>query len=89
MLRLTLNDHDASRPAIRVEGRLVGDWAGLLEEECSRFVAMGAPLDLDLAEVTDVDKQGLAVLRRLRGGPISFTGCTPLLLSLITGEEVQ
>ncbi len=84
MLRLTIGTNGGKHPRIRAEGRLVGDYASLLESECLRVLREAPEIELELAEVTDVDARGLAALRRLRGQPIALIGCTPILLALLT-----
>lgn len=84
MLRLTLETSSSKRPGLRAEGRLIGDWAGLLEIECVRLLTEAAEIDLDLGGVTDVDARGLSALRGLRNKPVTLTGCTPIMLALLT-----
>jgi len=86
MLRLTLNGTNASRPTIRAEGRLVREWTTLLEAECARLAQPGSRLELDLAGVSDVDVQGIEVLRRLRRSPVTLVGCSSILLGLLSED---
>jgi ABC-type transporter Mla MlaB component len=86
MLRLTLDSNGSSGPAIRAEGRLVGEWATLLEAECARLLNQAPSIELNLAEVTDVDASGIAVLRRLRILPVVLVRCSPILLGLLTED---
>jgi ABC-type transporter Mla MlaB component len=86
MLRLTLDYDGSPRPAIRAEGRLVGEWVTLLESECSRLLGQAPSIELNLAEVTDVDAGGIAALRRLRVRPVVLVRCSPILLGLLTED---
>lgn len=88
MLRLTPDTTNRIRPVMRAEGRLVGEWVSLLEMECARLLGNSTRLELDLADVTDVDAQGITALRRLRRGPVVLTGCTPIILALLSEEMV-
>ncbi len=87
MLRLTQVLNGSRRPTIKAEGRLVGEWAGLLEAECARLAGEFQAVDLDLAGVNDVDARGLEGLRRLKQGPVNLVKCTPILLALLAEEE--
>jgi hypothetical protein len=88
MLRLTLTGDGTTQPQMKAEGRLVGDWAGLLETECSRLLSQSQRIELDMGGVTDVDARGLEALRRLRKQSVTLTACTPLMLALMAEEEV-
>ena len=88
MLRLTLTGDGSTQPQMKAEGRLVGEWAGLLENECSRLLSQSQTLELDMGGITDVDAQGLEALRRLRKQSVTLTACTPLMLALMAEEEV-
>lgn len=88
MLRLTQTPNGSRRPTLKAEGRLVGEWAELLETECSRLTGSAEALELDLAGVIDVDARGLEVLRRLQRGSVNLIGCTPILLALLAQESL-
>lgn len=88
VLRLTVTTYDRSRPNLRAEGRLVGEWSELLESECRRVLSQSGAVDLDLRGVTDLDAAGVGVLRRLRDESGTRLTCTPIVLALLT-EETQ
>lgn len=85
MLRLTVKPGPARR-AVLAEGRLVGEWAALLETECLRLLREGGGVELDLGAVTDVDSHGLSTLRRLRHEAIVLLGLSPLMQALLAEE---
>lgn len=86
MLRLTLTSSTPTRRTIAAEGRLIGDWGMLLEQECNRLLAEAPEVELRLGGVSDVDSVGIAALRRLRERPVTLTGLTPILRSLLDEE---
>ena len=88
MLRLTLTGDGSTQAQMKAEGRLVGEWAGLLEAECSRLLSQSQRVELDMGGITDVDARGLEALRRLRKQSVTLTSCTPLMLALMAEEEV-
>ena len=64
VLRITQNESDAGA-ILRLEGRLLWEWAALLERECAELLSTGNQLSLDLSGVTFVDRAGVEALRRL------------------------
>ena len=89
MLRLTVVPAGASRSTLIAEGRLVGEWADLLETECRRVMKSAGPVELNLTSVVDMDTRGLTVLRRLRQELVELRGLSPLMLALLSEEAVQ
>ncbi len=89
MLRLTLKNADSRRPLMTAEGRLIGEWSVLLDAECARVLQGASRLDLDIAGVTDVDAQGLSVVRRLARGAVTLTGATPIMAALLEEGDHQ
>lgn len=64
-VRITRKQGARSRATLRVEGRLVGEWAVLLEAECLDLQGAGLAVCLDLAGVGFVDRAGIETLGRL------------------------
>lgn len=65
-LRITHVEEGSSlRATLRLEGRLVAEWAALLERECSGLLRTAAAVSLDLTGVGIVDRAGIEVLKRL------------------------
>lgn len=89
MLRLTVAPAGSSPATVFVEGRLVADWADLLETECRRVMKSAGQVELDLSSVIDVDTRGLVVLRRLRQEAVVLRGLSPLMLALLSEEAAQ
>jgi ABC-type transporter Mla MlaB component len=85
MLRLTARP-DASGSTILAEGRLVGEWADLLEAECVRLAREVGKVELDLEAVTDIDSRGLMALRRLCREAIVLRGLSPLMQAVLSEE---
>lgn len=89
MLRLTVLAGGSVPSVILVEGRLVGEWADLLEAEYRRTRVADGKVSLDIGAVTDVDSRGLLVLRRLRQEAVVLRGLSPLMLALLSEETAQ
>jgi ABC-type transporter Mla MlaB component len=86
MLRLTTAPAGSAPSVILIEGRLVGEWADLLEEEYRRILKTAGQVELDISAVTDVDSRGVLVLRRLRQEAVVLRGLSPLMLALLSEE---
>jgi len=88
VLRLSQIPSDSPDPTLKAEGRLMGEWANLLEAECAGLTAGGQSLNLDVGGLVDVDARGLQVLRRLQRGSVNLIGCTPILLAQLAQEKL-
>jgi anti-anti-sigma regulatory factor len=86
MLRLTKAAQNGSAMTLRVEGRIVGEWAAFLERECAALVQDSRPVYLDLSDVTYIDTIGVGMLNRLAPGRFTITNCPPLIRELLGGE---
>jgi len=89
MLRLTVLASGPASSLILAEGRLVGEWADLLEGEYRRTRDAAGKVMLDIGAVTDVDTRGLLVLRRLQQEAVVLRGLSPLMLALLSEETAQ
>jgi ABC-type transporter Mla MlaB component len=88
VLRITRQEASRERATLRLEGRLVAEWAGLLERECSALHRSGRAVRLDLTRVGFVDRAGIEALARLsrQGAEIL---CGPgTVASVLVGEDI-
>lgn len=83
MLRITRLPERHEVPCLRVEGRLVGDWVGVLQVEVEHAQAQTAALELDLAGVEFADSQALSLLHEVAQRGVKLVACSPLLISLL------
>jgi outer membrane protein TolC len=91
MLRITVLDNPEAL-TFRVEGKLVGQWAGELEQSWKDAAAIRGhrALIVDLSETQFIDEQGRRVLAKLfREGAFFRTACpmTESIVSEITGKS--
>jgi hypothetical protein len=81
MLRITRIEDDPATCHLRVEGRIVGAWVGVLEGE---LVAHGgASLRLDLSSVDFASPEAIRVLRAALERGARVLACSPLVSSLL------
>lgn len=86
-LRITEKDRDATSVAIRVEGRMTGVLAGLLEGRCREIALEQRSVYLDLSAVSEVDTQAIKALRRLVSAGVQLERCPALIRELIEEAE--
>ena len=65
VLRITRFEGSDAGAVLRLEGRIVWEWAALLESECYELLVSRDDVSLDLSGVRFVDQAGIAVLQRL------------------------
>jgi anti-anti-sigma regulatory factor len=83
MLRLTRTAIHTDRVLLKAEGSLVGEWVGLLEEECAELCGPERQVVLDLGDVSYLDRRAVRLLRDLQAGCLSIVNCPPLIEELL------
>jgi ABC-type transporter Mla MlaB component len=88
-LRITREEGSRSRATLKLEGRVVGEWAALLNHECSDLLRSSIAVSLDLAGVGFVDRAGVEALGRLSRAGVEIH-CPPgPVASVLLGEGVR
>ena len=89
VLRITREEGSRSRSTLKLEGNVVGEWAALLERECSALLRSRRAVSLDLAGVTFVDQAGVRTLGRLSRTGVEIR-CRPgAVASVLEGEGIR
>ena len=88
MLRITKKNDSNSDVTLGLEGRIVTDWATVLEQECAELLANGVQVWLDFTSVTYVDSHGVEQLQELHGKGVRFVNCPNLIWGLIEDGSV-
>jgi anti-anti-sigma regulatory factor len=74
---------------LRLEGRVVAEWAALLERECSDLLRSRGAVSLELAGVSFVDRAGIQALERLSRAGVEIR-CPPgAVASVLEGEGIR
>jgi ABC-type transporter Mla MlaB component len=89
VLRITREKETHLGVTLRLEGRVTGEWAALLERECSDRLRSGDSVRLDLAGVTFVDRSGVEVLERLSHAGVEVRHPSEPVASVLEGEGVR
>jgi anti-anti-sigma regulatory factor len=88
-LRITREGGSPSRATLKLEGKVVAEWAALLERECSELLRSRRLVVLDLAGVTFVDRTGVETLERLNSAGVEIR-CRPgAVASVLEGEGIH
>ncbi|MGC4089227.1 MAG: hypothetical protein QM756_15350 [Polyangiaceae bacterium] len=85
MLRITRVE-SASGTLLRLEGRIVGEWVAVLQEELESSSRGGQLPELDLAGVEFANDAGVRALQEAAELGARIRACSPLLASLL-GER--
>ena len=86
MLKITAMSVDDETVALKLEGRIVGQWVHEVHRECEKGLAGGSKVILDLSGVTFVDDQGIKVLKALKEDRVLLVRCSPFLSALLEEE---
>ena len=88
VLGITRERSSPERTTLRLEGRLVAEWAAILERECSTLHHAGRAVSLDMTQVGFVDRAGIEALARLSRQGVEIR-CRPgLVASVLEGELI-
>ena len=85
MLRISRTDPEPRRRALRLEGRLIGEWVDLLAATCHAELGKRKHVVLDLSGVTYVSRAGVSLLCGLRELGVEWEHL-PAFLKELTGD---
>lgn len=83
MLRITQVSEDSDTVCLKVEGRVIGDWACELNRTCGYCLSQNRRIILDMSDVTYIDRQGVDALKRILGDNVQLTSATLLVKALL------
>jgi hypothetical protein len=79
MLKIEIGQPRPDRVTVHLEGRLVGPWVEALRRACEDHLGGGGRLTVDFTRVSFVDRDGVALCRRLRDGRVRLENCSPFV----------
>ena len=79
MLKISQTGTPNHSVTLKLEGRVVGPWVEELRRICEPLLAGDRALKLDLAEVSYVDAEGVAVLSSLKQRGVKLVNMTPFV----------
>jgi len=87
VLRITEVVDSGIETTLHVEGRIVSEWVGVLQEECWRVLQESSRrLRLDLQAVTYIDPRGVLALRRLTTEGVALVNSSAFIDGLLEGD---
>lgn len=86
MLKITTLHQGTQLVKIRLEGRIVGEWVGLLEREYSRHHRRQRRIILECRSVSYIDESGVRMFRRILRNGVRISGASALIDSLLTSR---
>jgi len=88
MLRIQHDFVAAHDVTLHLQGRIVTEWAELLERECGSLMRSGYRVVLDLSDVVFIGRSGVEVLGRVGRAGARIVGCTPLVAAMLEQEGI-
>ena len=85
MLRISVIDSSDRSARLRLEGRLVGPWVRELRKSCESVLSRGGRLTLDLEGLSFIDREGITLLRTLKGNQVNLANGSPFVAELLKG----
>ena len=87
MLRIRQVADSRTETTLLVEGRIVSEWVGVLEQECRQLrLEPRRQLRLDLTAVTFIDPPGVSALRRLVADGVAIVRVPDFIGALLSGD---
>jgi ABC-type transporter Mla MlaB component len=79
MMRISVVQSTSQRVTLRIEGEVKGRWVAELGRACEEALSRDIRLDLDLADVSFVDIDGINLFRALMDRQVAFTNPCPFI----------
>jgi anti-anti-sigma regulatory factor len=89
VLRITEISESADSVTLKVEGRIVSEWIAVLEQECLKWLRAKPEVLLDFSEVTFIEHNGVAMLKRIAFPGLRLINCPALINMLLNGNNGQ
>jgi ABC-type transporter Mla MlaB component len=87
MLRISEVSQKGEGTALRLEGELMGPWVGEVKKACEPYLGKNNRLTLDLADVSLVDRAGIALLKELKRAEVRLVNGSPFLTEQLKTES--
>jgi hypothetical protein len=86
VLRISTATEAGALVRLKAEGDIAGEWVPLLEAECLRHLDARRPVELDLAGVGFVDREGVAMVQGLFARGVRVA-CASALVNALLGRS--
>ena len=85
MLRISELENGRGKVVLKLEGRLVGPWVEELNRAYEKHSERDQAVELNLADVSYVDRNGVILLQSLKVKNVRFQGCSPFVAEELKG----
>lgn len=79
MLRISEIETTKSSVTLVLEGRMTGPWVREVRDFCQQLLGNGRHLNLNLAQLSFVDREGVNLLRNLTTRGVALTNYSPFI----------
>jgi ABC-type transporter Mla MlaB component len=91
MLRISEANIPGEGTALRLEGAMIGPWVDEVRKACEPFLGDSSSLTLDLADISFVDRSGVALFKELLNSQVRLVNCSSFITEQLkeNGDERQ
>jgi ABC-type transporter Mla MlaB component len=79
MLKISQSGTPNHSVTLKLEGRVVGPWVAELRRICEQLMDEQSQLKLEMADVSYIDGDGVAVLTELQSRGVKLNNCSPFV----------
>lgn len=83
MLKITTTERNGHTVLLKLEGKIIDQWAALLDHECRTALLHHNQVELDCAAVDFMDQRGIEVLKSLPRKHVTFIGAPGFVTELL------
>ena len=83
MLKISMIESTEEMVNIRIDGQISGEGVKLLQKTCKAHLEKSLRLSVDLQHVSFVDRDGIAMLRKLTECKVEFLNASPFIAEQI------
>lgn len=83
MLKITKTETGGGKVTFKLEGKIMNQWAALLDGECRAELLHRKSVELDCAGVDFLDQRGVEVLKNLPSSQVTLIGAPGYMTELL------
>ena len=83
MLKITKLEENGTKVLMKLEGKVMGQWAALLDGECRSFIRQKKAVYLECSNVDFVDDKGIEVLNNLSHTQVTLMSAPGFVTELL------
>ncbi len=83
MLKITTTERNGHTVVLKLEGKIIDQWAALLDHECRTALQHHSQVELDCAAVDFMDQRGIEVMKNLPRKHVTLIGAPGFVMELL------